>query len=95
MKKPATKAEKEYLSRVADLSCLICQMPAEIHHITTARGFGGRASHYDTLPLCPFHHRLGNRGEAVHAGVKTWEERFGTQKSLVKKVQQILGYEGV
>ena len=95
MKKPANKAEKEYMSKLASLGCVICgNNHVVIHHITTARGFGGRASHYDTLPLCVFHHDAGIKGVSVHAGVKTWEEKFGTQKSLVEKVQQILGYEG-
>ena len=90
-KKAATKAEKAYYAKVVDLGCLICEMPAEIHHITTARGFGGRASNDNVLPLCPRHHRLGNVGEAVHSGVKTWEARFGNQIDLVEKVKSLLG----
>jgi hypothetical protein len=50
-KKAATKAEKAYYARVVDLGCLICEMPAEIHHITTARGFGGRASNDNVYHL--------------------------------------------
>ncbi len=91
VKKAPTKAEKTYYAKVVDLGCLICEMPAEIHHITTARGFGGRASNDNVLPLCPFHHRLGNIGQAVHSGVKTWEKNFGSQLDLVEKVKSLLG----
>lgn len=91
MKKPANKAEKIHMAKVASLGCLICKNnEVEIHHITTARGFGGRASHYDVLPLCFLHHRGGSKGVAVHEGVKTWEANFGTQKELLEKVKNLL-----
>jgi len=92
-KKAPTKAEKLHYSRVVDLGCLICEMPAEIHHITTTRGFGGRAKNNEVLPLCPLHHRLGNRGVAVHSGVKSWEEIHGEQTELLKKVNRLLGID--
>jgi hypothetical protein len=91
MKKAANKAEKAHMDRVANLGCIICHNPyVVIHHITTARGFGGRSSHYEVLPLCVRHHDGGERGVAVHAGVKTWEAKFGTQKELLEKVRLLL-----
>lgn len=96
-KKSKTKAEREHLGRVAALGCIACEVIgyegtlAECHHITSTSGLGGRATHYETIPLCPIHHRLGNTGEAVHAGVKSWEEKFGTQKELLAIVNQRLG----
>ena len=92
-KKQATKAERQHMAKVADLGCIVCELfldapgsPAEIHHITTRRGFGGRAKHTEVIPLCPIHHRLGNYGEAVHNGTKTWEEKFDTQENLLEIV---------
>jgi hypothetical protein len=38
-KKQANKLEKEHLSKVASLGCLICQQPAICHHIRN-RGDG-------------------------------------------------------
>ena len=85
------KAEKEHLAKVAALGCIICQNPyVEIHHITTKRGFGTRASHFDTLPLCFAHHRGGEKGIAIHQGVKTWESIHGTQIELLEKVKSML-----
>jgi len=79
------------MGKVAALGCIICgNNQVVIHHITTARGFGGRASHYEVLPLCVRHHDGGEHGVAVHAGVKTWEEKFGTQKELLEKVKLLL-----
>jgi len=76
MKKKATRAEKIYMSKVADLGCIACSYlgfegtQAEIHHIATG-GKGRRASNYDVIPLCPHHHRTGGHGEAIHAGRET------------------------
>lgn len=64
---------------VAALGCALCRRlgygptPAEVHH--PRRGTGaGRASHYDTIPLCPEHHR-GNTG--IHGmGTKAWMAHY-------------------
>jgi hypothetical protein len=69
-RKPAkTAAERAHLGRVAALGCLLCQAPAEVHHIREGQGMAQRASHWLTVPLCPEHHRgsdglhgLGERG---------------------------------
>ena len=54
------KAEKEHLSKVASVGCIVCMMqgneesPAEIHHIRSGQGISQRASNYEVIPLCPF-----------------------------------------
>lgn len=90
-KKPANKAEKIHMAKVALLGCIICgNNQVVLHHITTTRGFGAKATNFEVLPLCYLHHDGGKAGVAVHAGVKTWESKFGTQLSLLAKVQQQL-----
>lgn len=89
-KRAATKTEKEFMRRVAALGCIICKRPCELHHPTGA-GWGLRHSHYDVIPLCAEHHRIGNLGVAIHAGTKTWEKKFGTQAELIKKRDLLLG----
>ena len=84
-KKPLTKAEREHLGLVAELGCIICGRPAECHHVA---GQGMRASHYETIPLCPDHHRNGN--DCVHAGRRTFEARFGTERELLAKTLYLL-----
>lgn len=69
----ATKLEKQYLSAVAGLGCIVCanngheDSPAEIHHLRRGKGISDRSMYWDCIPLCPCHHRLGD-GTANFAG---------------------------
>lgn len=83
-----SKAESDYMGKVAALGCAICRrrgidpaIPAEVHHRRTGIGLG-RSSHYETIPLCHEHHR-GNTG--IHGmGRRAWEVRHGvTEMDLV------------
>ena len=92
-KKAATRQEKEHMGRVAALGCIVCEdlgyygSPATVHHIGNQ---GMRASHFDTIPLCPAHHQHGGFGVAVHAGRKTWESIYGTEQELLARVKERL-----
>lgn len=92
-----TKAEREYLSRVADLGCIAClqlgipDTPAEIHHVRHGQGAGQRSKHIGgTLGLCPAHHRTGGYGTALHAGQKAFEKKFGSEQTLLDIVNRRL-----
>ncbi len=86
MAKP-TAAQKRYFTRVAELGCMICKAPAEIHHRTGA-GMGQKSDNKDVMPLCPDHHRLGmNDKLAIHNGVETWEAKHGTQDYWIQWTQ--------
>jgi len=93
-KRRSTKAERDYMGRVAELGCVVCQMPANVHHKTGGTGMGQRAGNYDTFPLCGRHHQHGGHGIALHAGIKTWEESYGTESYHVAETQRALGYVG-
>lgn len=91
-----TKDEKKYLSKVADIGCIICYRlgyigtPAEIHHVRgMGLGMGVRSSHYATIPLCPTHHR-GNIG--YHGlGRKAFERRYEvTESELLDQVTELI-----
>lgn len=92
-----TNDERKYLSRVVSLGCILSlhkgypDTPAEVHHIRTGTGAGRKASHYDTIPLSPNYHRLGN--EALHVmGRKAWERHHGvTELELLAWVKTLLG----
>lgn len=92
----ATKAEKEHLGRVAALGCIVCRhaetpfMAAEVHHIRQGAGMGRRNSHFETIPLCPMHHRTGGYGVAFHAGPKVWQELYGTERELLEEVKGLI-----
>ena len=87
-KKVATKAEKEHMSKVASLGCLVCQRPANVHHIRPiGLGIGNRSSHYETIPLCHDHHQ----GKfSIHNSKKEFEAMYGTEKQLLQKTLQEL-----
>ncbi|SHO54389.1 Ref family recombination enhancement nuclease [Vibrio quintilis] len=93
------KADREHLDHVQSLGCIACRKlgyfdtPAEIHHIRTGQGAAQRASHHETLPLCPYHHRTGGYGEAFHAGSGVWQKRFGTEAELLQEVKELLEYK--
>lgn len=81
-----TKADREYFAKVVELGCIICGGQAEIHH-KTGSGMGLKSSNRDVIPLCPVHHRTGNYGIAIHAGVLKWEHIHGTQTELIERVK--------
>jgi len=96
-----TKAERDRLQAVADLGCCICRItgrgfsPAEVHHIRTrpdGQNYGAaqRASHFETIPLCPPHHRLGGFGVAIHAGEGEFERIYGTELQLLEFTNALL-----
>ena len=77
---------KQYKSKVAELGCLICRKPAELHHPRFASGASQRASDWLVIPLCPGHHRTGGHGVAIHAGQQTFEKNYGTEADLLAQV---------
>ena len=89
----ARREQKKHKDRVARLGCLCCRMPAQVHHITSGRGKGQKNNDAMVLPLCNRHHTDGARGVAIHAGIKTWEENFGTQWELLDRVFRQLNYD--
>ena len=90
------KAEKEHLSKVASVGCIVCRMqgkeesPAEIHHIRHGQGMSQRASNYDAIPLCHAHHRTGGYGVAIHAGRKEFERLYGTELKLLELTRNLI-----
>ena len=82
--------DKKHLAEIALMSCVVCdkikeksKTRLEVHH-SMRKGLGLKASDLLTLPLCSFHHRTGNAGEAIHQGRNLWEKEFGTQEELLK-----------
>ena len=93
MKTPPTKAESEHMSAVAELGCLICHSPAQIHHVH-GHAFGSK-SNWRVVPLCHLHHHQGAYGECVHMGTKTFEANYMTQAAMLTKTNQLLGLDDI
>lgn len=91
--KPA--ANKEHMGRVAQLPCAVCWRlgftthGVEVHHLRAGQG-SLRGSDFDTLPLCPEHHR-GKTG--VHGlGTKGFPKHYGfTELDLLADTREKLG----
>ena len=95
------KKDREYLSKVADIGCIICYRLgyagtlAEIHHIRgLGLGMGVRNSNDNVIPLCPSHHR-GNEG--YHGmGRKAFERKYEiTEQQLLEQVKEMLNDEEI
>lgn len=91
----ATKAERDHMGAVAAMGCVVCRnlgfgaTPAEVHHIGNG-ALGKKASNYETIALCPSHHRNGGYGVAVHAGRKAFEANYGTERQLLEQTRSEL-----
>lgn len=91
------KADRNRLNRLSELGCVVCrnigfgESPSEVHHLIGIqfKGLSQRASHQQTIPLCPEHHRGGHG--IHHMGRKPWELAYGTQESLLDQVNRELG----
>lgn len=88
---------KQYLKIVASWGCLICQRPAEVHHIRDGMGAAQRNDDFNILPLCEIHHRIGGRGVAFHADKKLWQFLHGTERELQDRlnaeIQKAIRYQ--
>lgn len=82
------KAEREHIAKVVDLGCIICSGPACAHHIRTGQGMGQKASHYEVIPLCHYHHQ-GEEG--IHTlGTRSWQFKYGTELELLERVRDMI-----
>lgn len=90
------KSDRTRLNALSELGCIVCRnlghgpTPSEVHHLIghQFKGLSQRASHQQTIPLCPEHHR-GNQG--IHGmGRRAWEAVYGDQSDLLEQTNQEL-----
>jgi len=53
-----TAAEQRHFDRVAQMGCLVCDMPSTIHHVTSDGYKRLTRTHERVVPLCPRHHMI-------------------------------------
>jgi len=90
-----TKKEKEKYAKLARLGCILCRQngiqttdtPTELHH---CRRFGMPRHLSPVIPLCAWHHRLGDA--SIHlAGAKKFTSYWGfSQEQLIEKTRELL-----
>ena len=74
---------KQYMAETSLIGCIICGMPAELHHPRFTMGMGQRNSDWLVIPLCASHHRTGPFGQCIHNGQHTFEANYGTEAELL------------
>ena len=68
--------EKRHMARVSELGCLICDSPANVHHIRTER----IKNDFLTIPLCREHHQ----GDfSIHMSKRQFENIYGDELHLL------------
>ena len=83
-----SSAGKEHMARVAQLPCAICgARQVEVHHCISGRYGQRKASDFDTIPLCYFHHR-GEGG--IHTSKRAWEAEHGPDTGFLLIVEMTL-----
>jgi len=91
----ATRAKKEIYAKLARLGCILCRQQGvettdtevEMHHI---RRYGGKRNLAPVIPLCAYHHRLGD--SSYHAlGAKGFTSYWGiSPEELIEKTNDLL-----
>lgn len=91
----ATKAEEDVYAKLARLGCILCRQQGitdtdtevEMHHV---RRYGGKRNLAPVIPLCSYHHRLGD--SSYHAlGAKGFTSYWGiSPEELIEKTQELL-----
>lgn len=71
-----TSEERAFHGMVAQVPCLVCGKPAEVHHILHHGQAGKKRDHRLVAPLCPDHHR-GKEGVHGLGGEAKFLERWG------------------
>jgi hypothetical protein len=79
-----TLSDQARFAALVDMGCILCDLlgfgktPPQIHHIRSGQGMALRATHQQTIPLCPEHHQGGT---GVHGmGVRAWERYHGCRE---------------
>lgn len=82
--------KKQYREKVRSGGCIICGQPGEIHHPRFSCGLAQRASDWLSICLCPYHHRTGGYGNAIHNGQATFEKNYGKEADLLAKTIKLM-----
>jgi hypothetical protein len=73
-----TVAAKRYMDLVAQVSCVCCnRYGVQVHHCIHGRFSQGRASDFDTIPLCKPHH------DELHCMPKWWQAKYGQDTDYI------------
>jgi hypothetical protein len=78
-------ASERHMMRVRDLGCLVCQQPANAHHIREDR----IKNDFLTIPLC-FQHHQGDF--SIHMSKRQFTNIYGSELDLLAKTIELLNH---
>ena len=91
-----TKAEREYMGRVAALGCYLCRhlghgpTPAQVHHLREGQGMAQRASNYLVVPLCDAPH-ANSSPDGIHGQRRAWKlAQVDEMDALANTLEQLI-----
>ena len=92
-----TKAEKQYLDRVANIGCIACLIDGYHQPLVSIHHCDGRTkpgAHMKVLGLCAGHHQDGTGNDknmlAIHPFKRKFCEKYGSQESLIQKTDELI-----
>lgn len=93
--------DPEYLARVHELPCCICQRtgltqvdPTRAHHPIMGRYSQRKAQDADAIPLCDSHHQRGGANYiSVHFNRRIWRALYGLDTDYIAATLLALGVE--
>ena len=94
LKTCTARQRKEYYQAILMAGCAACGAPyrsegpnrTTVHHCY-GHGFPAKRDHRPVVGLCAFTcHQNGP--DAIHSGKRSFEDRWGTQQELLKRVEQ-------
>lgn len=93
--KNPTEVDKLYWDRlITEVGCIACFLDGHVNHNATIHHCDGRTrpgAHRRVLPLCFFHHQSGDiSAPSIHPYKARFEQKYGSQESLVKLCKEIL-----
>lgn len=72
----SSAAGKRHMGKIAELGCIVCSAPANVHHIRTER----IKSDFLTIPLCREHHQ----GDfSIHNSKEQFTNIYGSELQLL------------
>jgi hypothetical protein len=101
LKDRASPKDREYLRKVAQEPCIVCQSfgeaqasPTTVHHVCHGRFSTRKTPDCMAIPLCDGHHQAEFDGSklSIHQDKAEWRKRYGPDYDFTPIIQDRLGY---
>lgn len=84
------KSGLEYIGKVKQLPCVICEAPApsDAHHCFHGRYGSRKVDDFSVIPLCKACHQDGPN--AIHRGKQSWLMRNGPDYGYIEQTRELV-----